>query len=301
MLRSVLVIEDDRDIAQLVKIHIEELNCRVKLVHDGLAGLAEAESGAYQLIILDLMLPGIDGLEITRRLRAKARYTPLLMLTAKSSELERVLGLEMGADDYLTKPFSVRELAARVKAIFRRIDQSADGAAEAASEVLDSGPLRVDSKCRTVAVDGKGVELTAKEFDLLQFFARNPGRVYSREQLLDQVWGYTHSGYEHTVNSHINRLRAKIERDPGNPQLIQTVWGVATNSTRRRRANDDRAPSNRDACQRVSAGRLNEKQVPAFGRVSTAISPSCSSTIRLVMASPRPAPPEFALRLLSTR
>ena len=226
MVRSVLVIEDDRDIAQLVKIHIEELNCRVKLVHDGLAGLAEAESGAYQLIILDLMLPGIDGLEITRRLRAKTRYTPLLMLTAKSSEIERVIGLEMGADDYLTKPFSVRELVARAKAIFRRIDQSSGDAGEAAGDVLDAGPLRLDSKGRTAQVDGKAVELTAKEFDLLQFFARNPGRVYSREQLLDQVWGYSHSGYEHTVNSHINRLRSKIERDPGNPELIQTVWGV---------------------------------------------------------------------------
>jgi DNA-binding response OmpR family regulator len=226
MLRSVLVIEDDRDIAQLVKIHIEELNCHVKLVHDGLAGLAEAENGAYQLIILDLMLPGIDGLEITRRLRAQSRYTPLLMLTAKSSELERVLGLEMGADDYLTKPFSVRELTARVKAIFRRVDQAPGAAQDSATDVLDAGPLHIDGQRRTAQVDGRLVELTAKEFDLLRFFARNPGRVYSREQLLDHVWGYSHSGYEHTVNSHINRLRAKIERDPANPELIQTVWGV---------------------------------------------------------------------------
>jgi len=226
MQRSVLVIEDDRDIAQLVKIHVEELDCRVKLVYEGAAGLAEAERGDYQLIILDLMLPGIDGLEITRRLRAKARYTPLLMLTAKSSELERVLGLEMGADDYMIKPFSVRELVARVKAIFRRIEQSSAASSDATTDVLDVGPLRVDSNSRTVQLNGKLIDLTAKEFELLRFFARNPGRVYSREQLLDQVWGYSHSGYEHTVNSHINRLRAKIERDPGNPELIQTVWGV---------------------------------------------------------------------------
>ncbi len=226
VLRQVLVIEDDRDIAQLVKIHIEELNCRVTLAHDGVAGLAQAESGSFQLVILDLMLPGLDGLEITRRLRARSDYTPLLMLTAKSSELERVLGLEMGADDYLTKPFSVLELSARVKAILRRMDKLPASARAEADEVLEAGPLRIDSKRRSVHVQGKPVELTAKEFDLLLFFAQNPGRVYSREQLLSQVWGYSHSGYEHTVNSHINRLRAKIEPDPSNPKLLLTVWGV---------------------------------------------------------------------------
>jgi DNA-binding response OmpR family regulator len=225
MLRNVLVIEDDRDIADLVKIHVEGLQCRVKLAHDGAKGLAEAERGSFHLIILDLMLPEVDGLEITRRLRARNDYTPLLMLTAKSTELDRVLGLEMGADDYLTKPFSVLELAARVKAIFRRMDKlSADG--DAGAEVIEMAPLRIDTQCRTVQVDDRSVELTAREFDLLLFFVRNPGRVYTREQLLDQVWGYSHSGYEHTVNSHINRLRAKIERDPGAPQLLQTVWGV---------------------------------------------------------------------------
>jgi DNA-binding response OmpR family regulator len=226
MSRNVLVIEDDRDIAQLVKIHLEELHCRVKLAHDGIVGLAEAESGAFNLIILDLMLPGIDGLEVTRRLRAKTNYTPLLMLTAKSTELDRVLGLEMGADDYLTKPFSVLELTARVKAIFRRMDKLAGAPQPAAEKIFEAGPLRIDNECRSVFVEGKPVELTAKEFDLLLFFAQNPGRVYSREHLLDRVWGYSHSGYEHTVNSHINRLRAKIERDPSDPQLVQTVWGV---------------------------------------------------------------------------
>jgi DNA-binding response OmpR family regulator len=198
----------------------------VTLAHDGVAGLAQAESGAFHLVILDLMLPGIDGLEITRRLRAKADYTPLLMLTAKSSELERVLGLEMGADDYLTKPFSVLELSARVKAILRRMDKLPASSRSETDDVLEAGPLRIDAKCRTVHVQGAAVELTAKEFDLLLFFAQNPGRVYSREQLLNQVWGYSHSGYEHTVNSHINRLRAKIESDPSNPNIMQTVWGV---------------------------------------------------------------------------
>jgi DNA-binding response OmpR family regulator len=226
MSRSVLVIEDDRDIAQLVKIHLEELHCRVKLAHDGIVGLAEAESGAFNLIILDLMLPGIDGLEVTRRLRAKTNYTPLLMLTAKSTELDRVLGLEMGADDYLTKPFSVLELTARVKAIFRRMDKLAGALPPATGKIFEAGLLRIDNECRSVFIEGKAVELTAKEFDLLLFFAQNPGRVYSREHLLNRVWGYSHSGYEHTVNSHINRLRAKIERDPSDPQFVQTVWGV---------------------------------------------------------------------------
>ena len=226
MLRRILVIEDDRDIAQLVKMHVEELNCQVVLAHDGINGLAQAESSTFHLVILDLMLPGIDGLEITRRLRAKPNYTPLLMLTAKSSELERVLGLELGADDYLTKPFSVLELSARVKAILRRIEKLPSGSRVESADVLEAGPLRIDAKCRSVHVDGKPVELTAKEFDLLLFFAQNPGRVYSRQQLLNHVWGYHHSGYEHTVNSHINRLRAKIERDPSDPKLMQTVWGV---------------------------------------------------------------------------
>jgi DNA-binding response OmpR family regulator len=226
MLRRVLVIEDDRDIARLVRIHLEELNCRVTVAHDGVAGLAQAESGSFHLVILDLMLPGVDGMEITRRLRARADYTPLLMLTAKSSELERVLGLEMGADDYLTKPFSVLELSARVKAILRRMEKLPAAARADADRVLEIGPLKVDVNRRSVHVRGKAVDLTAKEFDLLLFFAQNPGRVYSREKLLNQVWGYSHSGYEHTVNSHINRLRAKIEADPANPQLLLTVWGV---------------------------------------------------------------------------
>jgi len=196
----------------------------VKTAFDGIVGLAEAESRPYDLIILDLMLPGMDGLEICRRIRAKGRYTPILMLTAKSTELDRVLGLEMGADDYLTKPFSVLELAARVKAIFRRVDSLAQP--EGKDKVIESGPLRVDVDRREVTLQGKPVELTAKEFDLLLHFAENPGRVYSRSQLLDKVWGYSHSGYEHTVNSHINRLRAKIEANPNQPEFIQTVWGV---------------------------------------------------------------------------
>jgi DNA-binding response OmpR family regulator len=223
--RRVLVVEDEEDIAKLVKIQLEGLSCTVKLAFDGAVGLAEAETTPYDLVVLDLMLPGMDGLEICRRIRAKSPYTPILMLTSKSSELDRVLGLEMGADDYLTKPFSVMELVARVKAILRRVDAlSAPGTGQ--KKVIETGQMRIDADRREVRANGAPVELTAKEFDLLLYFAENPGRVFTRSQLLDRVWGYSHSGYEHTVNSHINRLRAKIETDPNRPEYIQTVWGV---------------------------------------------------------------------------
>jgi DNA-binding response OmpR family regulator len=223
--RSVLIIEDQKDIAKLVGMHLKDIDCQVKLVHDGAGGLVEAEAKNYDLIILDLMLPGMDGLEICRRLRGKANYTPILMLTSKSSELDRVLGLEMGADDYLTKPFSVMELIARVKAIFRRVDAIASREIKA-RQLLELGELAIDVERRAVKLRGMALDLTAKEFDLLLHLALNPGRVYTRTQLLDQVWGYSHSGYEHTVNSHMNRLRAKIEIDPANPRYVLTVWGV---------------------------------------------------------------------------
>jgi DNA-binding response OmpR family regulator len=224
MTRQVLVIEDDEDIAKLVKLQLTELSCSVTLVNEGGKGLAEAESKQYDLIVLDLMLPGMDGLEICRRVRSQDRYTPVLMLTSKSSELDRVLGLEMGADDYLTKPFSVLELSARVKALFRRVDSLSKD--HSSGKILKSGDLHIDLEKRSARLAGKPVDLTAKEFDLLAHFARHPGRVLSRTQLLDSVWGYSHSGYEHTVNSHINRLRTKIEKNPNEPEFIETVWGV---------------------------------------------------------------------------
>lgn len=227
MTRSVLVIEDQDEIAKLIRLHLQDLSCNVKLAYDGIVGLAEAESKPYDLIILDLMLPGIDGLEVCRRLRGKSSYIPILMLTSKSSEIDRVLGLELGADDYLTKPFSVNELMARVKAIFRRM--SAMNQAAKVPDVrtaIRNGELTIDVVKREVRVGRRVIDLTAKEFDLLLHFAQNPGRVYSRMQLLDAVWGYSHSGYEHTVNSHINRLRSKIERDPAQPDYILTVWSV---------------------------------------------------------------------------
>jgi len=226
MQKKILVIEDDGDIARLLKLHLNDLSCDVVIANDGNNGLQLGLKSEYDLIVLDLMLPGMDGLEICRRLRHASVHTPILMLTAKSSELDRVLGLELGADDYLTKPFSFKELQARVKAIFRRIELSQKRTEISSSESITVNDLVIEPARRNVTVAGGNVVLTATEFDLLLHFARNPGRVYNRTQLLDKVWGYGHDGYEHTVNSHINRLRKKIEKDPANADYILTVWGV---------------------------------------------------------------------------
>jgi len=226
MSRKILVIEDNQDLARLLELHLGDLSCAVDLAFDGAAGWTQVTKNSYDLIILDLMLPGIDGLEICRRIRTQPAYTAILMLTSKSAELDRVLGLEMGADDYVTKPFSIRELMARVKAIFRRIDKlQTDGQPER-TPVIRSGDLVIEPDRRRVSLKNETIDLTAKEFDLLLYFARHAGRVFTRAQLLDAVWGYGHDGYEHTVNSHINRLRAKIEKTPAQPRYVLTVWGV---------------------------------------------------------------------------
>ena len=223
---QILVVEDDRDIAHLTAINLADVGYEVETANDGASGLELALSGRFELVVLDLMLPEIDGLEICRRVRSERPATLVLMLTAKTSEIDRVLGLEIGADDYLNKPFSMRELQARVKALLRRKMLLSAGTPSDGEPVLEIGELHVDVDAREVRLDGEDVRLTTREFDLLLQFARNPGRVYTRTQLLDLVWGYGYDGYEHTVNSHINRLRAKIERDPANPVYIQTVWGV---------------------------------------------------------------------------
>lgn len=223
--RKVLVVEDERDIAQLIELHLRDADCDVTLARDGHMGMRQAFARPWDLVILDLRLPGPDGLSICRALRRDHSYIPILMLTSKSSELDRVLGLELGADDYVTKPFSVTELMARVKAIFRRVE-SIEKRFPGGEESLEAGSLSIDTAGREVNMAGHSIALTAREFDLLVHFARHPGQVFSRAQLLDSVWGYGHDGYEHTVNSHINRLRAKIEPDPAHPELIVTVWGV---------------------------------------------------------------------------
>ena len=222
--KRVLIVEDDAHIAELLRMHLHDEGYAVEHAADGHAGLRELERGAWDALILDLMLPGIDGLEICRRARAMTRYTPIIITSARSSEVHRILGLELGADDYLAKPFSVLELVARVRALLRRTDALARNARLDAGR-LELGNLSVDPVAREVEVDGKAVELTPREFDLLYFFARNPGKVFSRLDLLNQVWGYQHDGYEHTVNTHINRLRTKVEADASAPRRILTVWG----------------------------------------------------------------------------
>ena len=223
--RNILVIEDNPEIAGLLSLHLRDIGCHVRSEQDGLLGLSRARSDRPDLIVLDLMLPGLDGLEICRRLRSGADYTPILMLTARSTEADRVTGLDMGADDYLTKPFSIPELLARVRAIFRRQDRLVQQSGKE-QVPIHAGALHIDREKRSVGLDGDDVELTATEFDLLVQFAANPGRVYTRSQLLDLVWGNNNASFEHTVNSHINRLRAKIEQDPSKPDYVLTVWGV---------------------------------------------------------------------------
>jgi DNA-binding response OmpR family regulator len=224
--KRILIIEDNTELSDILAMHLRDLHYEVDIEGDGKAGLATAEASPYDLIILDIMLPGIDGIEICRKLRSREDYIPIIMLTSKSSELDRVLGLEIGADDYVTKPFSIPELLARVKAIFRRAEQLRHPTDETDAGIIRAGDLVIDPEKRSVTLNDMPVDLTAKEFDLLFRFASNPGRVYSRTQLLDLVWGYGHDGYEHTVNSHINRLRTKIEADPAQPRYILTVWGV---------------------------------------------------------------------------
>lgn len=222
----ILIIEDNLDLAQLVALHLRDVGYSVEVESEGRQGLSRTRSHAFDLVILDIMLPGLDGLAVCQEIRRNGPHLPVLMLTSKSSEVDRVVGLELGADDYVTKPFSVLELLARVKALLRRIE-----ALKIAPTVTESTDIRVhdlhiDLRKRTVERGLVPVELTAKEFDLLCHFVRAPGRVFTRAQLLDQVWGYGHDGYDHTVNSHINRLRAKIESDAARPRYILTVWGV---------------------------------------------------------------------------
>jgi len=224
--RRVLIIEDDRDIAKLVTLHLEDSDIEVDHAADGHHGLQLALANRYCLVILDLMLPLMDGLEVCKSIRSKGNNVPILMLTSKSEEIDKVLGLEIGADDYLTKPFSVRELIARVKALMRRVTMDKGGDQADLKKPILVGDLHIFPERRTVTLEDVEVELTTKEFDLLYLFATHPGKAYSRQDLLDQVWGYQYAGYSHTVNSHINRLRGKIEKDPANPDFIKTVWGL---------------------------------------------------------------------------
>jgi DNA-binding response OmpR family regulator len=225
-MNKVLVIEDDPEIVDLLEIHLKDLSCHLVKTYNGEDGLKQVRTDPPDLVILDIMLPGIDGMEVCRRIRGEHISVPVLMLTAKSEEIDKVLGLEIGADDYLTKPFSIREFVARVKAIFRRTQMIQESLAGGEGQTIDAGQLKIDIEMRKVLLDGQKVELSPKEFELLVLLASNPGKSYNRSRLLNLVWGYDFEGYEHTVNSHINRLRAKIEPDMAQPTYILTTWGV---------------------------------------------------------------------------
>ena len=223
--KKVLIVEDDTNILELLEIHLKDLYCEVTMTSDGLEGYQTALSKNFDLIILDINLPQKDGLDICRDLRANKITTPILMLTARSEEIDKILGLETGADDYLTKPFSVREFIARVKAIFRRVEMIS-GSGKLDKEQVEIGELIIDKLKRKVLKNNERIDLTPKEFDLLYLLASNPGQSYTRERLLSLIWGYEFNGYEHTVNSHINRLRVKIEDDLSDPRYIMTTWGI---------------------------------------------------------------------------
>jgi len=224
-MKKVLIIEDDPEITNLLDIHLKDLSCESISAADGKLGYELAISENPDLIILDISLPEMDGIEVCQKVRAK-QNTPIIMLTAKSEEIDRVLGLEVGADDYITKPFSIREFTARVKAIFRRTKLIEESLTESVSQKIEFDDLSIDIDKRKVLKGNEKVELSPKEFELLVLMASHPGKSYSRSDLLKIIWGYDFDGYEHTVNSHINRLRAKIETDMADPKFILTTWGV---------------------------------------------------------------------------
>ncbi|MDR9890594.1 response regulator transcription factor [Pseudenterobacter timonensis] len=221
-MKQILLVEDDSDIAALLRLNLEDEGYAITHVADGAQAIACLEERLWDAAILDLMLPGVDGLEICRRIRQQTRYLPVIIISARSSETDRITGLENGADDYLAKPFSVQELIARIRALFRR--QQAMAQAQSGEQIHAHGMV-LDPLTRSVRLHGQEVDLTPREFELLWFFARHPGQVFSRLALLEQVWGYQHEGYEHTVNTHINRLRIKIEKEAAEPEIIRTVWG----------------------------------------------------------------------------
>lgn len=225
--KKLLVVEDDRELIDLLTMHLTAEGYQVDAAADGEAGLRAFQSGQYGLVILDWMLPSMSGIDVLREIRTNDSRTPVLMLTARGEEADKVLGLELGCDDYLTKPFSIRELTARIKVLHRRIERAEEMARISSGDrILDLGPLKIDHGKRKVQVGGEPVQLTVKEYDLLYTLAAQPGRTFSRRQLLDVVWDQDSDVYEHTVNSHVNRLRNKVEDNPNRPRLILTVWGI---------------------------------------------------------------------------
>jgi two-component system alkaline phosphatase synthesis response regulator PhoP len=225
-MNKVLIIEDDKNIIELLNIHLADLYCEVTSLLSGKEALDIALKNSFDLIILDIMLPGMNGMEICRRFRLQDKTTPILILSAKSEDIDKVLGLETGADDYMTKPFSVREFIARVKVIFRRKEEQLNDSDKIKNGIMKFGDLIIDIDKKKVSLLGTRIDLSPKEFELITLLACNPGKSYSRKRLLNIVWGYDFEGYEHTVNSHINRLRGKIEDDISNPKYVLTSWGI---------------------------------------------------------------------------
>ena len=219
---KILVVEDERLLADSLQTLLTGRGFSVDTANDGLTGLEYAKTDVYDLVILDVMMPGLDGLEACQKIRAFSTV-PIIMLTARSEDADKLLGFESGADDYITKPFNILELKARIRALLRRASMPAAGPSAA---VIERRGLEIDTDKRAVRKNGRPVDLTAREFDLVELFIKNPGRVYSRDNLLNLVWGYDYQGDERTVDVHIRRLREKIEDDPASPRLIITKWGV---------------------------------------------------------------------------
>jgi len=227
MNKHILIVEDNADLASLIALHVQDIGCSSDIADNGGKALRLYEKNDYDLVLLDIMLPVMDGIEVCKKMREGGSYVPIMMLTSKTSEIDRVVGLEVGADDYISKPFSIPELLARIKAQFRSVEallKSQENIKQ--GNMIQAGDMSINLHKRQVFIADEELSLTAKEFDLLVYFAKHPGQVFTRTQLLDQVWGYQFEGYDHTVNTHINRLRIKIEEDAANPEYILTVWGV---------------------------------------------------------------------------
>ncbi|TGE40064.1 response regulator transcription factor [Desulfosporosinus fructosivorans] len=222
---KILVVDDEEPILELLRFNLEKEGYLVSVAKDGQEALQHVENDQPDLLVLDLMLPGMDGLEVCRKLRSNPKFQqiPIIMLTAKGEEFDKVLGLELGADDYMTKPFSPRELLARIKARLRRPNSQEE---DTDAKVIIRGELRVDVTGFRVHVRGEETELTPKEFELLRVLVAHPGKVYSRDELLERIWGYEYDGDTRTVDVHVRHLRLKVERDPSNPEYIETLRGI---------------------------------------------------------------------------
>ena len=223
---KILVVDDEKLLVKGIKFNLENEGYDVDVCYDGATAVQMAAQGGYDLIILDLMMPGLDGLEACQRIR-QTSTVPIIMLTAKSEDADKLLGFESGADDYITKPFNILELKARIRALLRRAGiAAAQPGAQSSAHILEYGGVTLDTEKRTAYKHGRSIDLTAREFDLAELFLRSPGRVFSRDSLLDLVWGYDYQGDARTVDVHIRRLREKLEDNPASPSLIITKWGV---------------------------------------------------------------------------